>query len=511
MSEISFSNNSNIKALVDLSRSLNYLTATMSLLEWDQEVLMPLKASKTRAKQVAQISEVHHKMLIDPANGKLLDTLESEISEGTAIFTDADKALVREFRRDYDRAIKLPGEFVKEETEHNALSLEAWREARELADFEKFAPFLEKTISLARKKAAYLGYASEPYDALLDLFEPGLTAVHIASIFDPLKEFTKGFVKEIEGSSEVIDNSILHRSYLVNKQQSFCRDLAEGLGYDFEAGRLDKSTHPFTTEFGTVNDVRITTRYYDNEINTAITGTIHEVGHALYEQGVSGVLDSTHIGTGVSLGIHESQSRMWENFVGRSVEFWNHWFPQLVSNFEGTINLSEKEFFVNALNKVQPSYIRVEADEVTYNLHIILRFELERALLNGELEAADIPEAWNSKMEEYLGIRPANDAEGCLQDIHWAMGGLGYFPTYALGNIYAAQFWETIKKDIPDIYMHLSSGNTKVLLDWLREKLHVYGAVYSPATLCEQITGESLNPEYLKKYLSEKFGRIYKL
>lgn len=506
-----FSQNKKIQDLIEKSKINVYLNGVLGLLEWDQEVMMPNKATIARSKQIALLSEIAHKDLISSENGSLLSYLEQDIQANENEFTDADKALVREFRRHYDRATKLPVEFVKEESEHNSRALESWRKAREKSDFSIFSDDLKKTIDLARRKAEYFGYEESPYDALLDLFEPGLTASQVSSIFNPLKDFTIDLLGKIQGSDVELDDSILHRNFPTNFQMAFSKELAEGLNYDFDAGRLDKSTHPFTTEFSTINDVRITTRFNEFEINTSIMGTIHETGHALYEQGVSPELDSTHLGTGVSLGIHESQSRMWENFVGRTPEFWAYWYPRFVTHFEDVVNLSEEEFFVKALNRVKPSFIRVEADEVTYNLHIIIRFEIEKALLEGSIEASDVPNVWNSKYDEYLGITPTNDSEGCLQDIHWSMGGLGYFPTYTIGNLYAAQFMQVIKKDIPDLNLQISSGNTKILLDWLRKKIHVYGAIYTPAKLCEMVSGEPLNPEYLQTYLKTKFAALYQL
>lgn len=506
-----FTKNPDIQRLIEKSRHITYMRGILALLEWDQEVMMPRKAGFSRSQQMSIISELSHNALTDKENGKLIDRLVKELTRSPEAFTPSDKALVREFKRTYDRETKLPVKFVKELTEHTSQSLETWREAREKKDFSIFEKDLQKSFELARQKADYYGYTESPYDALLDLFEQGLTESKVKSIFEPLKEFTKKFVTDITASNVKINNDILHRNYPIDKQLAFNNALAEGIGYDFEAGRLDKSTHPFTTEFGTSTDVRITTRFYENEVNSSVMATIHEVGHALYEQGISHQLDATIIGTGVSLGIHESQSRMWENFVGRTPEFWAHWFPTFASYFSDVVNVDEQANFVKALNMVSPSFIRVEADEVTYNLHIILRFELECALVKGDLKVKDLPEAWNAKMQEYLGATPPDDSKGVLQDIHWATGGIGYFPTYTLGNLYAAQFWATIQKQIPNLRQEISKGNTDILLKWLREKLHVYGSVYTPAELCEMISGESLNPEYLKSYLKQKFGTLYNL
>lgn len=506
-----FSQNPKIQTLLEKSKHITYLDGIQALLEWDQEVLMPINASSGRAKQMSIIAKEAHENVINPKNGELITDLKNEISNNPQNFTDADKGLVRVFERHYEKATKLPTEFVTELTEHTSKSLESWRKARNEQDFSIFQPDLEKTFELHRQKADYYGYENSRYDALLDIFEPGLTSQKVTEIFEPLKQFTIAFLERIQNSETSISNEILQRDFNTAKQFEFCKELAEGIGYNFDSGRLDLSTHPFTTEFGTSNDVRITTRCYLNELNTSLMGTIHEAGHGMYEQNISPTLDSTYLGGGVSLGMHESQSRMWENFVGRSKEFWVHWYPRLVTQFEDVINLNEEEFFVAALNKVQPSYIRVEADEVTYNLHIILRYELEKELIEGTLAVADLPEAWNSKMTQYLGVTPRNDSEGVLQDIHWASGGIGYFPTYTLGNLYAAQFWGVINKEIPDLKNKIMAGDTEVLLAWLMEKLHVHGSVYEPNTLCNMITGEALNPKYLEKYLEGKFGSIYNL
>ena len=506
-----FSNNSKIQQLLQISSELTALGGINELLGWDQEVLMPKKGAENRGNQQALISKIAHETLIDSKNADLIKSLNDEIVKKPDEFTLYDKALVREFDRAYQKATKLPTKFVTELASHNAKSVESWKEARAKSDFSIFEQDLQKMVELKIQAAEYYGYKDSPYDALLDEYEPNLTQKQVEEIFEPLKKFTIEFLAKLQKSDVNIDSSILARDYPIDKQTQFNLELAKQIGYDFDAGRLDLSAHPFTVWFGSSKDVRITTRYFTDQLQASIMATIHEAGHGMYEQGISDELDGTFLGTGTSLGIHESQSRMWENSVGRSPEFWEFWFPKLVQTFPDKLNNDEKDNFVRALNKVEPSFIRVEADEVTYNLHIIIRFEIEKALISGELKVADLPAAWNEKYTKYLGITPQNDAQGVLQDIHWSIGSLGYFPTYSLGNIYAAQFWTAIMREIPSVNQDIAQGDCSSLLNWLREKIHKHGMTYSAAELCKQITNEDLNSEYLQTYLTDKFSRLYEL
>lgn len=504
-----FSTHPKIQALLEKSKELMSYMGVSELLGWDQEVMMPPKASTVRSHQVSYLAGVTHAKLTDQANQKLLDECAEAIQADPNAFSVYDKALVREFKRKFDKATKLPEAFVKQEAMHTSQAVEVWKDARAKNDFGLFQAALTKTIELARQKAEYLGYADSPYDALLDAYEPELTKAQVIAIFEPLKAFTTTYLKKIMTEGKKVDASILARSYAIPAQEAFNLQLAKGLNFDFEAGRLDKSTHPFTSTMGTSQDVRITTRYFETMPQASIMATIHEAGHALYEQGSAVDLDLTFLAGGVSLGVHESQSRMWENLVGRTFDFWSYWFPILQQQFSTVVQPHEQEAFVEALNKVEPSFIRVDADELTYNLHIILRFELESALLDGTLEVADLPQAWNEKMQTYLGVTPPDAALGVLQDIHWSSGYIGYFPTYTLGNLYATQLWKKIKTDLPQLQTQIRAGDYSTLLNWLRTNIHQHGATYPPAQLIKQVTGEALNPIYLQDYLKEKFDKIY--
>lgn len=505
---MNFSLNPHIQELLEISRHVQLLRGVCNLLEWDQETMMPSKAAAARAEQVAAVDSLAHSVLISAQVAKVLYNCKVEVSKKPDEFADCDKALVRQFKRYHTKASKLPAEFERDLSLHSSRSVESWREARNKSDFSIFEKDLAKMVELKKKEAELLGYEGSPYNALLDQFEEGLTVEFLDSVFGPLKEFSSKLLAEIMATKKVIDTSIFARNYNVDTQYAFSHDLAMGLGFDFKAGRLDRSTHPFTSEFGTSTDVRITTRFFENQLSASIMATVHETGHALYEQGVDAALDSTCLGSGVSLGIHESQSRLWENMVGRSPEFWQHWYPRLVQLFP-QLAQEEQTVFVAALNKVHPGFIRVDADEVTYNLHILLRYDIERDLIEGKIQVKDLPDIWNTKMNEYLGITPDTIANGVLQDIHWSGGAFGYFPTYSLGNLYAAQFWNALKKDIPNIADYIAKGESLVILNWLRDKIHKFGAVYPARELCTKVTGEELNSWYLMDYLNQKYRTIY--
>ena len=503
-----FSSNSQIQELLEISRHVQVLRGVCNLLEWDQETMMPSKAAAARAEQVAAVDSLAHSVLTSSQVARVLYDCKVELTKNPSEFSDCDKALVKQFKRYHTKASKLPADFERELSMHSSRSVESWRAARNKSDFSIFENDLAKMVELKRREADLLGYEGSPYNALLDQFEEGLTVQFLDSVFGPVKEFSTKLLSEIMATKKDADTAIFARNYNLDTQYTFSHALAAGLGFDFKAGRLDRSTHPFTSEFGTSSDVRITTRFFENQLSASILATVHEVGHALYEQGVDVVLDSTCLGGGVSLGIHESQSRLWENMVGKSAEFWQHWYPRLVQLFP-QLALTEQEAFVTALNKVQPSFIRVDADEVTYNLHILLRYEIERDLIEGKIQVKDLPDVWNAKMNEYLGVVPDDAAKGVLQDIHWSGGAFGYFPTYSLGNLYAAQFWNSLKKDIPNVTEYIAKGESLVILNWLRDKIHKFGGVYPARELCTKVTGEELNSWYLMDYLNQKYRTIY--
>ncbi len=475
------------------------------VLEWDQQTHMPPGGGRARAEQLATLSRLAHEMFVSPRTGELLEAAERAAEQ---LDPDSDEAaLVRVTRRDYDRATKLPPEFVAARRRASSLSVEAWRQARPANDFAAFRPHLHQMVDYARRTADYLGYAEHPYDALLDIYEPLMTSREVADLFARLREGTVPLVRAIAGARPV-DDSVLHQEYDEAKQQAFALEVIRAFGYDFSRGRLDRAPHPFAASFSR-DDARITTRFERGFFNPAVFALFHEAGHAMYHQGLAPSLERTPLAGGASLGVHESQSRMWENLVGRSRPFWQHYFPRLRELFPEQLAGSDAEGFYRAVNKVQPSLIRVEADEVTYNLHIILRFELEKALVDGSLKVEDAPEAWNARMVEYLGVRPPNDANGLMQDIHWASGSIGYFPTYTLGNVMAAQLFAAALRDHPTLPEDFARGEFRVLLDWLREHVHRHGRKFFPQDLLQRATGSRLTPEPYLRYLWDKFGEIY--
>lgn len=489
--------------LLERVRDLGRLEAIEGLLSWDQETYMPPKGAGPRAEEVALIAGLMHRWLTDPALGDLLDRARAD---GDPV----RETNIRETRRLYERAVRVPNELVREIAKTSTLAKGAWAEAREKDAFDLFAPHLSRLVDLKRQVAEHIGYDGEPYDALMDEFEPGARAEAVAALFADLRRELVPLLQAITGSGRRPDESILRRHYPRAAQEALCRELAETLGYDFSCGRLDVSVHPFTSGH-TPLDVRITTRFYEDFLPAGLFGTIHEVGHALYEQGLNPEYSFTPMGRSVSLGIHESQSRMWENIVGRSRAFWEHFYPRVRQCFPQALGDVALDDFVFAVNAVKPSLIRVEADEVTYNLHIIVRFELERDLIAGRLDVADVPRAWNEKMGDLVGVRPPDNRQGCLQDIHWSMGVFGYFPTYALGNLYAAQFFEAARRDVPDLTDRIRRGDLRTLLEWLRENIHRHGQRYRAGELAQRLTGRDLSVEPFMTYLREKFTPLYGL
>jgi carboxypeptidase Taq len=490
--------------LINLVRQTNTLAATEALLDWDSETYMPPKGLAARAEQLSLIATLAHERRTHSQIGELLDKL------GTDSGDDIAKANIRETRRIYQRATKIPADIVRRIAHTTTIAKDEWGKARTENDFPKFAPHLAELLDLKRQVADLIGWKGERYDALLDEFEPGMTSAQVADIFTSLRKPLAEFVQRIATAKKRPDPSILHRNFPKQAQVDLCRKLAEAIGFDFKAGRIDVSKHPFCS--GTSpGDVRLTTRYYEDFFSPSVFGVLHEAGHGLYEQGFDVKNMFTPMAQAVSLGIHESQSRMWENFVGRSRPFWECYYADAQRAFPESLGNVSLDAFHGAINVVEPSYIRVEADEVTYNLHIILRFELERGMIDGSIAVKDVPDAWNAKMHELFGITPKSNAEGCLQDIHWSMGAFGYFPTYALGNLYAAQFFETASKAIPDLSGHIRKGSFRPLLDWLRENIHRHGQLYRANELVQRITGRPLSIEPFLSYVKAKFSPIYGL
>jgi carboxypeptidase Taq len=498
-----------LKDLNDLKERLSdihHLHMAAALLDWDQQTYMPPLGVAARAEQRATLSKLAHTLFTGDETRSLLERAEQE---GAGLPLDSDDgALLRVARRDLDKATRIPTELVVEFARVTALAQEEWAKARAANDFPAFAPWLEKIIDLTRRTAEALGYEERLYDALLDQYEPGMTAAQIDAIFGGLKQETVPLARAIFERVDAVDASVLTRDYDEEKQRRFAEKVLADCGFDFQGGRQDRSVHPFCTHFSR-SDVRITTRYDRNFLSMALFGSLHEMGHGLYEQGVGESLEGSILASGASLGLHESQSRLWENLVGRSRPFWQRYYPDLQAVFPVALGDVSAEAFYRAMNRVAPTLIRVEADEVTYNLHIILRYELENALLEGRLSVADAPEAWNAKMEELLGIRPSTNAEGILQDVHWSIGIMGYFPTYSLGNILSVQLWEKALADVPSIPEDVARGEFRPLLAWLRENVHQHGRKYLPGELIRRVTGSPLTAEPYVRYLRTKFGEIY--
>ncbi len=485
--------------------------SSVGLLGWDQEVMMPKKGIDYRSDQIALMARMHHEMATDQIIGDWLSACEEDddvVGEPTSV----SATNVRELRHSYDRATKLPTKLVEEEAVLSSKGQEAWKEARKNTDFKEFQPWLEKIVNLLQRKAECYGWADggEPWDALAEDYEPGCTASSVSEVFTPLRKRLQTLLDEIMGSDTKPSNAFNEIALPVDQQQAFVRSVATQIGFDFDAGRLDESTHPFCS--GThCKDVRLTTRFHENNVNDAIGSTMHEAGHGIYEQGLLYKHVGTPMGNAVSLGIHESQSRMWENQVGRSEAFWKWCHPTLNEFFGGaTASLSFDDVYGGA-NIVRPDFIRVEADEATYNMHIMIRFELERMMMKGDLAVEDLPEAWNARYQEYLGIDVPSDTKGCLQDIHWSMTSMGYFPTYTLGNLYCAQFFEKAIEEIPDLYEQFARGEFGALKTWLNENIHQRGQQYRAADLCVVVTGKELSSDPLMRHLENKLRPLYGL
>ena len=486
-----------------------HLQHAAGVLGWDQQTYMPPGGAPARAEQLAVLSRLAHEAFVADETGKLIDEAAAEVKD--ADYDSDEAALVRVVKHDYDLATRVPTKLVEEIARTTSLAHEIWAKAREDADFAAFAPTLEKIYDLMRQQAEALGYEDRMYDALLDMYEPNMKTAHVEKLFDELRGELVPFVARIFDKLDAVDSSLMRKQYDVQKQEEFGLDVVRRLGYDMTRGRQDRAVHPFTTEFS-VNDVRITTRYYEDYLPTALFGSIHEAGHAMYEQGSDQALEGTMLAGGTSLGVHESQSRLWENVVGRSRGFWRTFYPQLKQLYPEQLGSVDVEEFYKAINYVSRSLVRVEADEVTYNLHVMLRFEMETALLEGKLAVKDAPDAWNSKMQEYLGVTPPDDGkEGILQDVHWSSGLVGYFPTYSLGTFLSVQFWDKALQDVPSIPSEIERGNFEPLLGWLRENIHRHGRKYWPAELTERVTGEPIQVRSFMRYLTEKYTDIYGL
>jgi carboxypeptidase Taq len=478
-----------------------------SVLGWDQQVNIPPKGHEARGQQLATLSKIEHEKATADEVGNLLDDLKKEFDGADPASDEA--ATIRVASRNYDKATRVPPEFIAERAVVSSKAFEAWGEAREKSDFSIFQPHLEKVVELVRKYVSFFPPADHPYDTLLDDYEPGMKTAEVQAIFDGLRPRQVELIKAI-ASKEQVKDDFLFVEYDEKEMMDFGVNVATKYGYDWSRGRQDKALHPFETTFS-VNDVRITTRFEEDNPTATVFSTLHEAGHAMYEQGVNPAYERTSLESGTSLAVHESQSRMWENLVGRSLPFWEHFFPAFQKSFPSQLGDVDVKSFYKAINKVEPSLIRVNADEATYNLHVMLRLELEIAMVEGTVEIKDLPELWNTKMEEYLGVTPPNDAQGVLQDVHWSGGSIGYFSTYALGNLISAQLWEKINEDISDLDDQIRKGDFSGLLAWLRENIHQHGQKFEPQTLIERVTGSKITPDPYVRYLTNKYSDIYGL
>ncbi|MSU71867.1 MAG: carboxypeptidase M32 [Opitutus sp.] len=496
-----------INELVPLLQRAHTLGAISELLGWDEQVNLPPGAAEQRANQLATLATVQHAAACEPRIGVLLAGLEAP----AAVLDGEQKAIVRQARRDYDHATKLPAEFVREKAGQGSRGYHAWARVRAADDFAGYAPVLEKNLEFAQREAAYLGQGAAPYDYMLDQHDPGLTAATVERLFGELKKELVPLMRAIT-ASPVASRARMAAERLsgfpVEAQGAFLREVTTKLGFDYERGRIDVSLHPFCS--GTGSDVRMTTRYHEDQPLDSLFGSIHETGHGLYEQGLPVAQLGTALGINAGMAVHESQSRLWENQVARSRGFWRHFEPRWRERFPTqTAGVSSDDLYL-AINAVEPTLIRVDADEVTYNLHIVLRFELEKKLFAGELAVRDLPAAWRAASRELIGLEPANDREGVLQDVHWSGGAFGYFPSYCLGNMMAAQLWQRLLELRPGLEEEFARGDFGWLLRWLRENIHVHGRRFSALELIQRATGADLSPRPLVQYLRERYGTLYR-
>ncbi len=488
----------------ELMRKIADVQYAAAVLNWDQETYMPKKGADLRAQQLSTLAGIAHELSTSEELGNLLNQLSGDTS-----LSEKEKRNIKESLKKYTDNKKYTTEFVKELSKTVSETFQAWHKAKENNDFASYSPTLKKLVKLKRKECEILGYKAHPYDAMLDQYEPGAKTADLEILFNDVRSQLVAFVKQIAAKPQNADD-FMFKKFDTQKQWDFGLGLLKQMGYDFDAGRQDVSTHPFTTNFNS-EDVRVTTRVNENDLNEMMWSCIHEGGHALYEQGLPVSEYGLPSGEYISLGIHESQSRLWENNVGRSLSYWKANYPTLQKTFNENLKDISATDFYKAMNIVKPSFIRTSADELTYHFHIMIRFEIEKGLMEGSIEVENLPEYWNKKYKEYLNIDVPSDTKGVLQDIHWSHGSFGYFPTYSLGSFYAAQFFAQAKKEIPNLEKEIENGNTKPLLDWLRAKVHQYGKFYTAEELCISITGKKLDFGYFMDYAKNKYSDLYHL
>jgi len=497
-------------ALAAKVRAVHLLASSGSILGWDQETMMPDGGVALRAAQLAQLARLGHQLFTSREMGDLVAAAKFETQSLPE--HHADRVDVREIERDWSKATKLPESLVSELAELSSKAMHEWAAARQDNNFAHFLPWLQKTVELSRRKAECLGWpeGGEPWDALADSYEPGLQASEVQRVFDPLRVRLQGLLDRLRGGTRKPSNAFNEQPLAIADQERFMKHIAEKIGFDFSRGRLDRSTHPFCGG-SHCNDVRMTTRYHEICLLDALGSTMHECGHGMYEQGLQSTRIGLPMGEAAGLSVHESQSRLWENQVGRSAEFWKWCQGQLPAFFGKACDHFSLTDLVDGANIVEPGFIRVEADEGTYNMHIMIRFQLERALMKGDLLVADLPLAWNSMYADYLGLKVPDDRRGCLQDVHWSMGAIGYFPTYTLGTLLSAQLFEKVKVDVPGLEQGISKGEFKPLLAWLRTHVHAEGRRYRLDGLCKKVTGQPLSADPLMRHLEGKLLPLYGL
>lgn len=489
-------------------QKIKHYEEALGVLHWDLRTGAPRKGMDSRSEVIGMLSAEMFKLITSNEMGEFIEQLTD-----VNVYNELDpitKKLVAESKKEYDRSKKIPAEQYKQYVVLTSQAESAWEEAKEASDFASFQPYLDKIIAYNREFINLWGVKDTPYDTLLDMYEPDMTVVKLDQVFAELKEKLVPLLAQIQQSGHRPEVSFLQQPFDIAHQRDFSVYILKQMGYDFQAGRLDVSAHPFATGLNP-NDVRITTNFYPNDLSFSLFSSIHEGGHALYEQNIGSELNGTILSTGTSMGIHESQSRLWENMIGRSRPFWKRYYTELERFFSTQFNQASAEDFYRAINEVKPSFIRIEADELTYNLHVMIRYELEKEIFNDGLQAVELPEAWNQKVKDYLGIVPSNDREGVLQDVHWAAGAFGYFPSYSLGNMYAAQLMNTMQQDLPRMDERIEAGELLPIKQWLSDKIYKHGKMLTPSQIIEHVCGEELDPAYLVKYLEEKYQDIYRL
>ncbi len=492
----------------EYARKIKYYEEAIAMLQWDLRTGAPRKGMDARAEVIGMLSTEMFKMTTSDEMGHFISSLSE--GENFEDFSQMNKKLIKESAKEFERSKKIPEAEYEQYVILTSQAESIWEEAKEASDFAKFLPYLEKIVDTNKKFIEYWGVTETPYDTLLDMYEPDMTVSILDKVFGEFRNKLVPLVSAIAESQAKPEVGFLNNTFDQGKQREFSLFILEQMGYDFKAGRLDKSAHPFATGLNR-GDVRITTNFKPNDISFSLFSSIHEGGHALYEQNLSKELEGTILCTGTSMGIHESQSRLWENMIGRGRSFWLRYYKDLQQHFPDAFSNIELNDFYRAINEVKSSLIRIEADELTYNLHIMIRYELEKMLFNGGLKPADLPEAWNEKYKEYLGVTPESDREGVLQDVHWAGGAFGYFPSYSLGNMYAAQIMNTMKKQLPSLENLIQCGELQPIKQWLCEHIYQYGKLLTPAEIITKVTGEALNPNYVIEYFEKKYKEIYLL